>query len=147
MHETCSVYMAVGPPTAGERKLVSNQHKLFALNIIVIIDFLFPKHFFYAKNKDKIACFCLFSCTSRTGIFSFATENITKFLLNRVFLLLYWMLKFQVIINSGNHCFVEVLPLDLRSWQNWKVIVPIGTIFTAAGPKGLKEPTHIYRKE
>ena len=50
---------------------------------------LFSKHFFHAKNKDKITCFCLFSWMFRTGIFSFAIENIKKFLQNRVSLLLY----------------------------------------------------------
>ena len=74
----------------GWKKFVANQHKLFALNIIVLVDFLFLKHFFYA-NEDKIACFCLFSWTLRTVISSFATENIIKFLPNWVFLLLYWM--------------------------------------------------------
>ena len=68
--------MAVGWPTAGEGSFVTYQYKLFALNIIVIVDFLFLKHFFYAKNEDKIACFCLFSWTLRTGISSFAKENI-----------------------------------------------------------------------
>ena len=33
----------------------------------------FLKHFFYPKNEDKIACFCLFSWTLRTSISSFAT--------------------------------------------------------------------------
>ena len=33
----------------------------------------------------------------------------------------------------------EILPLDLRSWRNWKVIVPMGTIFTVAVAKGLKK--------
>mgnify|MGYP001800532937 CR=1 FL=1 len=34
---------------------------------------------------------------------------------------------------------LEVLPLDLRLWHNWKVIVPMGTIFIAAIAKGLNK--------
>ena len=128
--------MALDRPTAAERRFVANQHKLFALNIIVIADFLFLKHFFYAKNEDQIACFGLCSLTLRTGISSFATENKTEFLPNRVFLLLYGIQKFQAIINEDNHCHVEILPLNLRSWHNWKLIVPVGIICTTTSPKG-----------
>ena len=71
------------------------------------------------------------------AICSFATENI-NFLPNLVFLLLYWMLKFKVVIISGdNRCLIEVLPLDLRLWYSLKVIVFIRTVFTAAIAKGL----------
>ena len=45
--------MALDQPTTAERKLVANQHKLFALDIIVIVDFLFLKHFFYAKKQGQ----------------------------------------------------------------------------------------------
>ena len=115
-----------------------SEHKLFTLNIIVIVNFLFLKHFFYAKNEDKIACFCLFSWTLRTRAFHFSTttENAINFLPNWVFLLLHGMSKLQVVINDDSHGLIEVLPLDLRSWHNWKVLVPMGTIFTTAVAKG-----------
>ena len=83
--------MAVARPTAGEKRYVANQHKLFALNVILIVDFLFLKHFFYAKKRRQNSLFCLFSWTLRTGISNFATENIIQFLPNRIFLLLYGM--------------------------------------------------------
>ena len=121
----------------GGKKVRCTQHKLLPfLKFIVIVDFLFLEHFFYAKNKDTLACFWLFSWKLRTGISSFATGNIIEFLPNWVFLLLHGMLKFQVITNGDNHCIVEVLLLDLRSWHNWKVIVSVRTIFTTAGAKG-----------
>ena len=83
--------MAVGRPSAGERRFIANQHKVFALNSIMIVDFLFLKHFYMQKNEGKMACFCLYFWTLRTSISSFATEDIIKFLQNRVFLLLYEM--------------------------------------------------------
>ena len=55
--------------------------------------------FFYAKKEDKIFCFWLCSLTLRTGISKFATKNITKFLANRIFLLLF---NWDVEI-SGNY--------------------------------------------
>ena len=76
---------------------------IFALNVKYWDCRLFVSEtFFYAKNENKKACFCLFSWMLRTGISSFATENAIKSLLNRVFLLLHGMLKFQVIINGDN---------------------------------------------
>ena len=95
MHEKL-VPMAVGLPTAGERRFVAIQHKLFALNIIVIVDFSFLNHFFYAKKQRQNNCFvCLCSWMLRRGISSFATENITKFFPNWVFFLLYECRNFR----------------------------------------------------
>ena len=37
------------------KKLVANQHKVFALNIIEIVDFLFLKHIINVKNEDTVA--------------------------------------------------------------------------------------------
>ena len=43
----------VGPPTAGERRFVADQHKLFALNVIEIVDFLFLAETFFSVQKTK----------------------------------------------------------------------------------------------
>ena len=75
--------MAAGRPTVGERRSISNQHKIFALNTIVIVEFLFLKHFSMQKNADKIACFCLCSWTLKMVISSFATEYVTRILLKK----------------------------------------------------------------
>ena len=44
--------MAIVRSTAGERRFVVNHHKVFALNIIVIVDFLFLKHFGYSEEAN-----------------------------------------------------------------------------------------------
>ena len=86
--------------------------------------------FFYAKKRRQNSLLLPIFLDVENGHFRFCYRKRYKISPNRVFLMLHGMLKFQVIISGDNHCLVEILPLDLRSWRNWKVIVPMGTIFT-----------------
>ena len=132
MHETCSIYRERKKVCCKSAQTICIKHYCDGSFFVSETVFLCNK-----QRQNTVACFCLFSWTLRMAICSFATENI-NFLPNLVFLLLYWMLKFKVVIISGdNRCLIEVLPLDLRLWYSLKVIVFIRTVFTAAIAKGL----------
>ena len=131
--------MALDRPATTERRFVANQHKRFALNFIVIVNSLFVKHFFYVNNEDKIALFLPMFLDVENGHFQFCCREHNKIPTKSGFLVAVWDVE---ISGTDNHCLVEILSLNLKSWHNRKVIFPMRGIFTAAVAKRLN--THPF---
>ena len=90
MHETCAIQITVGRPTDGERRFVANQHKLFALNIIEIVDFLFLKHFFCAKKQRQNSLLLAVFLVVENGHFKFCYRKRSKISPKSDFLVAAW---------------------------------------------------------